>query len=95
MSQCEAAESSSQVTPQVIDGKERSSLDEVLRQGARQMLVQGWEAEVTAYIQAHQHEVDEDGRGWWCATATPASAPSSAARGSSRSRPRGSTIASR
>ena len=62
MSQCEAAESSSQVTPQVIDGKERSSLDEVLRQGARQMLVKAVEAEVTAYIQAHQHEVDEDGR---------------------------------
>ena len=33
MSQCEASESSSQVNPQVIDGKERSSLDEVLRQG--------------------------------------------------------------
>ena len=31
MSQCEAAESSSQVNPQVIDGKERSPLDEVLR----------------------------------------------------------------
>ena len=62
MSQCEAAESSSQVKPQVIDGKERSSLDEVLRQGARQMLVKAVEAEVTAYIQAHQHEVDEDGR---------------------------------
>ena len=62
MSQCEAAESSSQVNPQVIDGKERSSLDEVLRQGARQMLVKAVEAEVTAYIQAHQHEVDEDGR---------------------------------
>ena len=62
MSQCEAAESSSQVTPQVIDGKERSSLDEVLRQGARQMLVKAVEAEVTAYIQAHQHEVDQDGR---------------------------------
>ena len=52
MSQCEAAESSSQVNPQVIDGKERSPLDEVLRQGACR---------------------------WWCATVTPASAPSSAA----------------
>ena len=52
MSQCEAAESSSQVNPQVIDGKERSPLDEVLRQGA----------EVTAYIETHQHEVDQDGR---------------------------------
>ena len=62
MSQCEAAESSSQVNPQVIDGKERSSLDEVLRQGARQMLVKAVEAEVAAYIETHQHEVGEDGR---------------------------------
>ena len=62
MSQCEAAQSSSQVNPQVIDGKERSSLDELLRQGARQMLVKAVEAEVTAYIEAHQHEVDENGR---------------------------------
>ena len=51
MSQREAAESSSQVNPQVIDGKERSPLDEVLRQGARQMLVKAVEAEVTAYIE--------------------------------------------
>ena len=62
MSQCEAAPSSSQINPQVIDGKERSSLDELLRQGARQMLVKAVEAEVTAYIEAHQHEVDENGR---------------------------------
>ena len=62
MSQCEAAESSSQVNPKVIDGKERSPLDEVLRQGARQMLVKAVEAEVTAYIETHQHEVDQDGR---------------------------------
>ena len=62
MSQCEAAPSSSQVNPQVIDGKDRSSLDELLRQGARQMLVKAVEAEVTAYIEAHQHEVDENGR---------------------------------
>ena len=62
MSQCEAAESSSQLNPQVIAGKQRSSLDEVLRQGARQMLVQAVEAEVAAYIEAQQHEVDENGR---------------------------------
>ena len=73
MSQCEAAESSSQVNPQVIDGKERSPLDEVLRQGARQMLVKAVEAEVTAYIETHQHEVDQDGP---------------AAGGAQRSRPR-------
>ena len=62
MSQCEAAESSSQVNPQVIDGEKRSPLDEVLRQGALQMLVKAVEAEVAAYIETHQHEVDEDGR---------------------------------
>ena len=30
MSQCDAAESSSQVSPQVIDEKDRSPLDELL-----------------------------------------------------------------
>ena len=62
MSQCDAAESSSQVEPQVIDGKKRSPLDEVLCPGARQMLAKAVEAEVAAYIEAHQHEVGEDGR---------------------------------
>ena len=62
MSQCEAAEGSSQVNPHVIDGKQRSPLDEVLRQGARQMLVQAIEEEVNTYIEAHQHEVDSDSR---------------------------------
>ena len=66
MSQCEAAESSSQVNPQVIDGKERSSLDEVLRQGARQMLVQAVEAEVAAYIETHYCPVKSriESAGW-------------------------------
>ena len=62
MSQCEAAESSSQVEPQVMDGKDRSPLDEVLRQGVLQMLVQAVGAELTAYIETHQHEVGQDGR---------------------------------
>jgi len=62
MSQCEAAESNSQVKPQVMDGKERLPLDEVLRQGALQMLVKAVEAEVAAYIEAHQHKVGDDGR---------------------------------
>ena len=66
MSQCEAAESSSQVNPQVIDGKKPSPLDEVLRQGARQMLVQAVEAEVTAYIEAHYCPVKSriESAGW-------------------------------
>ncbi len=62
MSQCEAAESSSQLNPQVMDGEKRSPLDEVLRRGALQMLVKAVEAEVAAYIETHQHEADEHGR---------------------------------
>ncbi len=62
MSQCETAESSSQVKPQAIDEKDGSRLDEVLRQGARQMLVKAVEAEVAAYIEAHQHHLDDDRR---------------------------------
>ena len=64
MSQCEAAESSSQVNPQVIDGKERSPLDEVLRQGARQMLVKAVEAEVTAYIERISTKSTRTAGGW-------------------------------
>ena len=62
MSQCEAAESGSQVRPPAIDQNHRSPLDEVLREGACKMLVQTIEDEVAAYIEAQQHEVDEDGR---------------------------------
>ena len=62
MSQCEAAASSSQVNPQVMAGKKRSPWDEVLRPGARQLLVKAVEAEVTASIEDPQQEVDEDGR---------------------------------
>jgi putative transposase len=39
-----------------------SLLDEIVRDGARQMLAAALQAEVAAYIEAHQHEVDEDGR---------------------------------
>ena len=62
MSQCEAAESSSQVKPQAIDEKDGSPLDEVLREGAHEMLVKAVEAEVAAYIEAHQHHLDDDDR---------------------------------
>ena len=62
MSQCEAAASSSQVNPQVMAGKKRSPWDEVLRPGARQLLVKAVEAEVTADLEDPQQEVDEDGR---------------------------------
>lgn len=38
-----------------------SLLDEIVRDGARQMLAAALQAEVGAYIEAHAHEVDEDG----------------------------------
>jgi putative transposase len=40
----------------------RSLLDEIVRDGARQMLAAALQAEVAAYIEAHAHEVDDDGR---------------------------------
>jgi hypothetical protein len=39
-----------------------SLLDEIVRDGARQMLAAALQAEVAAYIAAHTHEVDEAGR---------------------------------
>ena len=38
-----------------------SVLDEVIRDGARQMLAAALQAEVAAYIDAHRDQVDEDG----------------------------------
>jgi transposase-like protein len=40
----------------------RSLLDEIVRDGARQMLAAALQAEVAAYIEAHAGEVDEHGR---------------------------------
>lgn len=40
----------------------RSLLDEIVRDGARQMLAAALRAEVAAYIDAHVGEVDENGR---------------------------------
>ena len=39
-----------------------SLLDEIVREGARQMLAAALQAEVAAYIEAHAGEVDEHGR---------------------------------
>ena len=39
-----------------------SLLDELAREGARQMLAAALQAEVAAYIEAHADEVDEHGR---------------------------------
>jgi len=38
-----------------------SLLDEIVRDGARQTLAAALQAEVAGYIEAHRHEVDEDG----------------------------------
>ena len=43
------------------DGVGRSLLDEIVRDGARQMLAAALRAEVAAYIDAHAGEVDESG----------------------------------
>src|SRR5262249_3007125 len=42
-----------------VDG--RSLLDEIVREGARRMLVAALETEVAAYLEAHREERDADG----------------------------------
>ena len=39
-----------------------SMLDEIVRDGARQMLAAALQAEVAAFVDAHRGEVDEQGR---------------------------------
>ena len=62
MSQSEESSSSRQGGAEVVSIEQRSPLDEALREGARQMLLKAIEAEVADYVEAHQQEVDEDGR---------------------------------
>ena len=62
MSQCEASQVTGQAPPEVVEIDEPSPLDQLLHDGARQMLMTAVEAEVAAYIEAQQHEVDEKGR---------------------------------
>jgi transposase-like protein len=45
-----------------VSAASSSLLDEIVRDGARQMLAAALQAEVTAYIEAHADEVDEGGR---------------------------------
>lgn len=45
----------------LMDALATSSLDELVRTGARQMLASALQAEVDAYIDAHTGELDEDG----------------------------------
>jgi transposase-like protein len=62
MSQSEASQQESQAEPAVVSLQQLSPLDEALREGARQMLLQAIETEVADYVEAHQLEVDEQGR---------------------------------
>ena len=62
MREFEAISEESQVGPKVVSVSELSELDEVLRHGARRMLVQAVEAEAAAYVDAHRDEIDDQGR---------------------------------
>jgi putative transposase len=48
--------------PNVNGGLGDWLLDEIVRDGARQMLAAALQAEVAAYIEAHADQVDEAGR---------------------------------
>src|SRR5699024_3203425 len=45
---------------QPLEGSGRSLLDEIVRDGARQMLASALQAEVAAYVDAHGEHVDDD-----------------------------------
>jgi len=62
MSQSERSRQQGQADAAVVSIKEQSPLDQTLREGARQMLLQAIEAEVTEYVEAHRGEVDGNGR---------------------------------
>ena len=62
MREFEAISKESQVSRKAVSVSERSELDEMLRDGARRMLLKAIESEAVAYIEAHSNEVDEEGR---------------------------------
>jgi transposase-like protein len=62
MSQSEGLRQQGQPEGAVVSIKEQSPLEQTLREGARQMLLQAIEAEVSEYVEAHRGEVD--GNGW-------------------------------
>lgn len=62
MSQSEGLRQQGQADAAVVSIKEQSPLDQTLREGARQMLLQAIEAEVAEYVEAHRDEVDGNGR---------------------------------
>jgi transposase-like protein len=62
MSQSEGLRQQGQADAAVVSIKEQSPLEQTLREGARQMLLQAIEAEVSEYVEAHRGEVDGNGR---------------------------------
>jgi transposase-like protein len=62
MSQSEGLRQQGQGDAAVVSIKEQSPLEQTLREGARQMLLQAIEAEVSEYVEAHGGEVDGNGR---------------------------------
>ena len=57
------------------DGQPTSLIDQIVRDGARQMLAAALQAEVAAYVGQFGGVRDEDGRRLWCATAPRSRAP--------------------
>ena len=55
--------------PAVAEVAGRLLLDEIAREGVRQMLAAALQAEVAAYIDAHRASSTRRATGWWCATA--------------------------
>jgi len=49
-------------------------LDEIVRDGARQMLAAALRAEVAAYVEGFTDRSTRTGIGWWCATGITANA---------------------
>lgn len=62
MSQSEALRQEGQPEGAIVSIKEPSPLEQALRDGARQMLLQAIEAEVAEYVESHRGEVDGNGR---------------------------------
>ena len=56
MSQCEVVEVGRQAEAEFLGFEQRSPLDEVVPQGAGEMLLKAVEEEVAAYIEAHKQE---------------------------------------
>jgi hypothetical protein len=57
------------------DGQPSSLIDQIVRDGARQMLAAALQAEVAAYTGQFPGCAMRMAGGWWCATAPPSRAP--------------------